>query len=168
MDFETPLTSLVWITSIVSIIVTYIVTYMMIPNLGDGTLWWKLASIISCGTLAGAIIPELVKVFTSTKSSPREGSRQIGAGRRSFAGDLVGIRGRQFLGLLAGTQHGRAHGHWAITSAWARRWRTRCSLRPSSRLAWSRSASWAWARSRSPSIPTGRLPTMLNPSTSCR
>ena len=69
MDFEAPLTSLVWITSIISIILTYIVTYEMIPNLGDGTLWWKLASIISCGTLAGAIIPELVKVFTSTNSS---------------------------------------------------------------------------------------------------
>src|ERR1700692_3604619 len=57
MDFETPLTSLVWITSITSIILTFIVSYLMIPTLGDGTLWWKLASIISCGTLAGAIIP---------------------------------------------------------------------------------------------------------------
>jgi K(+)-stimulated pyrophosphate-energized sodium pump len=86
MDFETPLTSLVWITSIISIVVTYIVTYMMIPNLGDGTLWWKLASIISCGTLAGAIIPELVKVFTSTSSahvrevvkSAQEGGASLG------------------------------------------------------------------------------------------
>ena len=69
MDFEAPLTSLVWITSIVSIVLTFIVTYYMIPTLGDGTLWWKLASIISCGTLAGALIPELVKVFTSTNSS---------------------------------------------------------------------------------------------------
>ncbi len=69
MDFEKPLTSLVWITSIVSIVLTYIVSYLMIPSLGDGTVWWKLASIISCGTLAGALIPELVKVFTSTKSS---------------------------------------------------------------------------------------------------
>jgi K(+)-stimulated pyrophosphate-energized sodium pump len=69
MNFEAPLTSLVWVTSIISIILTYIVSYLMIPALGDGTLWWKLASIISCGTLAGAIIPELVKVFTSTKSS---------------------------------------------------------------------------------------------------
>jgi K(+)-stimulated pyrophosphate-energized sodium pump len=69
MDFEAPLTSLVWITSITSILVTFGVTYLMIPTLGDGTLWWKLASIISCGTLAGAVIPELVKVFTSTKSS---------------------------------------------------------------------------------------------------
>ena len=86
MDFESPLTSLVWITSITSIIVTYIVTYYMIPTLGDGTLWWKLASIISCGTLAGAIIPELVKVFTSTKSihvkevvkSAQEGGASLG------------------------------------------------------------------------------------------
>ncbi len=69
MDFEAPLTSLVWITSIVSIILTFIVSFYMIPTLGDGSLWWKLASIISCGTLAGAIIPELVKVFTSTNSS---------------------------------------------------------------------------------------------------
>jgi len=57
MDFEAPLTSLVWITSITSIILTYIVTYLMLQPLGDGTLWWKLASIISCGTLAGALIP---------------------------------------------------------------------------------------------------------------
>src|SRR4051812_8724955 len=69
MNFETPLTSLVWITSIISIILTFVVSYFMIPTLGDGTLWWKLSSIISCGTLAGAIIPELVKVFTSTSSS---------------------------------------------------------------------------------------------------
>src|SRR5690348_16802810 len=62
MNFETPLTSLVWLTSIVSIILTFVVSKMMIPTLGgDASLWWKLASIISCGTLAGAIIPELVK-----------------------------------------------------------------------------------------------------------
>ncbi|MFN8369430.1 MAG: sodium-translocating pyrophosphatase [Bacteriovoracaceae bacterium] len=68
-DFETPLTSLVWITSIVSVALTYFVSYLLIPNLGDGTLWWKLSTIITCGTLAGAIIPELVKVFTSTNSA---------------------------------------------------------------------------------------------------
>ncbi len=102
MDFEAPLTSLVWITSIVSIVLTYIVSYLMLPTLGDGTLWWKLASIISCGTLAGALIPELVKVFTSTKSSPRQGSGQIGAGRRGFTGNPFRICGRQFFGLLAG------------------------------------------------------------------
>jgi K(+)-stimulated pyrophosphate-energized sodium pump len=70
MNFEAPLTSLVWLTSIVSIILTFIVSKEMIPTLGgDATLWWKLASIISCGTLAGAIIPELVKVFTLMSSS---------------------------------------------------------------------------------------------------
>jgi K(+)-stimulated pyrophosphate-energized sodium pump len=69
MNFEKPLTSLVWITSVVSVVLTYIVSYLIVPELrGDTTLWWKLASIISCGTLAGAIIPELVKVFTSTES----------------------------------------------------------------------------------------------------
>ncbi|MFP5237262.1 MAG: sodium-translocating pyrophosphatase [Acidobacteriota bacterium] len=74
MNYETPLTSLVWLTSIVSIVLTYVVSYFMIGpganggNMGDGSVWWKLASIISCGTLAGAIIPELVKVFTSTES----------------------------------------------------------------------------------------------------
>jgi K(+)-stimulated pyrophosphate-energized sodium pump len=69
MNFEAPLTSLVWITSIVSIIITYAASYLIIPTLrGDPSLWWKLATIISCGTLAGAVIPELVKVFTSTES----------------------------------------------------------------------------------------------------
>ncbi|MFL6227433.1 MAG: sodium-translocating pyrophosphatase, partial [Pyrinomonadaceae bacterium] len=69
MNFEKPLTSLVWITSVVSVVLTYVVSYLIVPDLrGDTTLWWKLASIISCGTLAGAIIPELVKVFTSVES----------------------------------------------------------------------------------------------------
>ncbi|MBS1912804.1 MAG: sodium-translocating pyrophosphatase [Bacteroidetes bacterium] len=69
MNFEKPLTNLVWLTSIVSVVLTYVVSKMMIPDLGgDTTLWWKLATIITCGTLAGAIIPELVKVFTSTES----------------------------------------------------------------------------------------------------
>ena len=69
MNFEAPLTSLVWITSFVSIVLTYIASYFIVPTLGgDDTLWWKLASIISCGTLAGAVIPEFVKVFTSVES----------------------------------------------------------------------------------------------------
>ena len=69
MNFEAPLTSLVWLTSIISIVLTYIVSMLMIPDLGgDGSQWWKLATIISCGTLAGAVIPELVKVFTSVES----------------------------------------------------------------------------------------------------
>jgi K(+)-stimulated pyrophosphate-energized sodium pump len=84
-NFETPLTSLVWITSIISVGVTYLISYLLIPNLGAG-LWWKLSTIITCGTLAGAIIPELVKIFTSTKSahvkeivtSSREGGASLG------------------------------------------------------------------------------------------
>ncbi len=103
MDFETPLTSLVWITSIVSIVLTYIVSYLMIPSLGDGTLWWKLSSIISCGTLAGAIIPELVKVFTSTKSahvkevvtSANEGGASLGI----LSGFVAGNFSAYWLGL---------------------------------------------------------------------
>jgi len=103
MDFEAPLTSLVWITSIVSIILTYIVSYLMLPTLGDGTLWWKLASIISCGTLAGALIPELVKVFTSTKSthvkevvkSAQEGGASLGI----LSGFVAGNFSAYWLGL---------------------------------------------------------------------
>ena len=103
MDFEAPLTSLVWITSITSIILTYFVSYLMIPDLGDGTLWWKLASIISCGTLAGALIPELVKVFTSTKSghvkevvkSAQEGGASLGI----LSGFVAGNFSAYWLGL---------------------------------------------------------------------
>ena len=70
MNYEAPLTRLVWLTSIVSVVLTYIASYLLIPTLGgDSSLWWKLSSVITCGTLAGAIIPELVKVFTSTESS---------------------------------------------------------------------------------------------------
>jgi K(+)-stimulated pyrophosphate-energized sodium pump len=70
MNFEKPLTSLVWLTSIVSVVMTFVVSYFMIPELaGNRSLWWQLSSIITCGTLAGAIIPELVKVFTSTESA---------------------------------------------------------------------------------------------------
>ena len=69
MNFEAPLTQLVWLTSIVSVVATYVVSNLLISDLGDGTLWWKLSTIITCGTLAGAIIPELVKIFTSVESS---------------------------------------------------------------------------------------------------
>src|SRR6201982_1516562 len=87
MNYESPLTSLVWITSAVSILLTYLVSAMIIPTLGgDSSQWWKLATIISCGTLAGAVIPELVKVFTSTESrhvreivkSAQEGGASLG------------------------------------------------------------------------------------------
>jgi K(+)-stimulated pyrophosphate-energized sodium pump len=103
MDYEKPLTSLVWITSIVSIALTYVVSYLMIPSLGDGTIWWKLASIISCGTLAGALIPELVKVFTSTNSShvrdvvtsAQEGGASLGI----LSGFVAGNFSAYWLGL---------------------------------------------------------------------
>ena len=86
MDYEAPLTTLVWLTSIISVILTYVVSYLLISDLdGDSTLWWKLSSVITCGTLAGAIIPEFVKVFTSVNSghvkevvtSAREGGASL-------------------------------------------------------------------------------------------
>ncbi len=103
-NFEAPLTSLVWITSIVSIIMTYLISYLMIPNLGgDSTLWWKLASIISCGTLAGAIIPELVKIFTSTKSRHVKevvaSSREGGASLNILSGLIAGNFSAYWMGL---------------------------------------------------------------------
>src|SRR5215475_10957693 len=104
MNFERPLTSLVIITSAVSIILTFIVSYLMIPNLGgDTSLWWQLSIIISCGTAAGAIIPELVKVFTSIQSrhvgevviSSREG----GASLNILSGMVAGNMSAFWLGL---------------------------------------------------------------------
>src|SRR4029079_7502379 len=68
-NYEAPLTFLVWLTSFVSVALTFLVSYLLIKDLCDGSLWWKLSVIITCGTLAGAIIPELVKVFTSTESA---------------------------------------------------------------------------------------------------
>ncbi|HRN48141.1 MAG TPA: sodium-translocating pyrophosphatase, partial [Niabella sp.] len=70
LDFEAPLTSLVWITSILSIIVTFVASYFLIPDLnGNHNMWWILSAIISCGTIGGALIPEFTKIFTSPKSS---------------------------------------------------------------------------------------------------
>ncbi len=104
MNFEAPLTSLVWLTSLVSIAATYIVSYAMIPNLGgDPSLWWKLSTVITCGTLAGAVIPELVKVFTSMKSSHvREivvSSREGGASLNILSGFVAGNMSAYWLGL---------------------------------------------------------------------
>jgi K(+)-stimulated pyrophosphate-energized sodium pump len=99
MNFETPLTWLVWITSFVSIALTYLVSALIIPSLGgDPTQWWKLATIISCGTLAGAVIPELVKVFTSVESrhvkevvtSAQEGGASLGILSGFVAGNFSG------------------------------------------------------------------------------
>jgi K(+)-stimulated pyrophosphate-energized sodium pump len=103
MNFEAPLTSLVWLTSIISVVITYIVSYFLIPGLGDGTIWWKLSTIITCGTLAGAIIPEGVKVFTSTESSHvREvvtSSREGGASLNILSGFVAGNFSAYWLGL---------------------------------------------------------------------
>jgi len=104
MNYEAPLTSLVWITSAVSIALTYVVSSVIIPNLGgDTSQWWKLATIISCGTLAGAIIPELVKVFTSTESrhvkevvtSAEEGGASLGI----LSGFVAGNFSSYYIGL---------------------------------------------------------------------
>jgi K(+)-stimulated pyrophosphate-energized sodium pump len=104
MNFEAPLTSLVWVTSIISIVLTYVVSRVIIPDLGgDPTLWWKLASIISCGTLAGAVIPELVKVFTSVESSHVKevvtSAREGGASLNILSGLVAGNFSAYWLGL---------------------------------------------------------------------
>ena len=116
MNFEAPLTSLVWITSIVSIALTYLVSYFIIPTLGtdaahaDASQWWKLSTIISCGTLAGALIPELVKVFTSVESrhvkevviSAQEGGASLGILSGFVAGNFSGYYlGLSMMGLMA-------------------------------------------------------------------
>ncbi len=104
MNFEAPLTSLVWLTSVISIAATYLVSSQIIPSLGgDTTLWWKLSSVITCGTLAGAIIPELVKVFTSMNSSHvREvvtSSREGGASLNILSGLVAGNFSAYWLGM---------------------------------------------------------------------
>jgi K(+)-stimulated pyrophosphate-energized sodium pump len=104
MNYEAPLTSLVWITSFVSIALTYVISKVIIPDLGgDTSQWWKLGTIISCGTLAGAIIPELVKVFTSTESrhvkevvsSAEEGGASLGI----LSGFVAGNFSAYYIGL---------------------------------------------------------------------
>ncbi len=112
MNFEAPLTFLVWLTSIVSVIMTYVASYLLIHDLGDGTLWWKLSTVITCGTLAGAIIPELVKIFTSTESghvrevvtSAREGGASLGI----LSGFVAGNFSAYWLGMAIVTLMGLA------------------------------------------------------------
>ncbi len=104
MNFETPLTSLVWLTSIVSVVLTYVLSYLLIPSLGGNTdLWWQLSTVITCGTLAGAIIPEFVKVFTSTHSSHVKevvtSSREGGASLNILSGLVAGNFSAYWLGL---------------------------------------------------------------------
>jgi K(+)-stimulated pyrophosphate-energized sodium pump len=103
MNFETPLTRLVWLTSIVSVGATYVVSRLLIPNLGGNPdLWWQLSTVITCGTLAGAIIPELVKIFTSTESGHvREvviSSREGGASLNILSGLVAGNFSAYWLG----------------------------------------------------------------------
>jgi K(+)-stimulated pyrophosphate-energized sodium pump len=104
MNFESPLTTLVWLTSIISIVLTYALSWVLIPELGgDTTMWWKLSTVITCGTLAGAVIPEFVKVFTSTESRHvREvvsSSREGGASLNILSGLVAGNFSAYWLGL---------------------------------------------------------------------
>ena len=108
-NFEIPLTSLVWITSIVSIIVTYGVSYAMLGERGD--LWWRLSTIISFGTLGAAIIPELTRVFTSAHSrhvtevvdSGREGGASLVVLSGLVAGNFSAFwKGLTIIGLMLG------------------------------------------------------------------
>ncbi|HEV2299312.1 MAG TPA: sodium-translocating pyrophosphatase [Candidatus Acidoferrales bacterium] len=104
MNFEVPLTSLVWITSLVSIGLTFLISYFVLPDIGgDATQWWKLSIIISCGTLAGAIIPELVRVFTSMESrhvrEVMNSSREGGASLGILSGFVAGNFSAYYLGL---------------------------------------------------------------------
>ena len=103
MNFEAPLTMLVWLTSVVSVVITYVVSYVLIADLGDGSLWWMLATIITCGTLAGAIIPELVKVFTSVESGHVKevvaSSKEGGASLNILSGLVAGNFSAYWLGM---------------------------------------------------------------------
>jgi K(+)-stimulated pyrophosphate-energized sodium pump len=113
MDFEQPLTQLVWLTSFVSVALTFVVSWLLIPELGGGTLWWKLSAIITCGTLAGAIIPEIVKVFTSTNSGHvREivtASKEGGASLNVLAGLTAGNFSAFWMGLVIAALMGAAY-----------------------------------------------------------
>ncbi|HYH67990.1 MAG TPA: sodium-translocating pyrophosphatase, partial [Urbifossiella sp.] len=103
-NYEAPLTFLVWLTSIVSVVLTYAVSYVLIPSIAGNTdLWWQLSTIITCGTLAGAIIPELVKVFTSTESGHVKevvtSSRQGGASLNILSGLVAGNFSAYWIGM---------------------------------------------------------------------
>jgi len=114
MNFEKPLITLVWLTSIVSIILTYIASYYLISTLGDGTMWWKLASIITCGTIAGALIPELVNRFTSTECAHVRNvvqcSKEGGAALNILAGLVAGNFSAYWMGLAIVSLMGAAYG----------------------------------------------------------
>jgi K(+)-stimulated pyrophosphate-energized sodium pump len=111
-DFEVPLTTLVWLTSIISIVATYVLSYLLIGNLPDH-LWCKLSTIITCGTLAGALIPELVKAFTSTNSGHvREvvtASKEGGASLNIIGGLVAGYFSAYWMGLTIVALMGAAY-----------------------------------------------------------
>jgi K(+)-stimulated pyrophosphate-energized sodium pump len=114
MEFERPLTVLVWLTSAISVVATFGVSYLLIPDLGgDPTLWWKLGAIISCGTLAGAIIPELIKVFTSTNSAHVSevvtSSREGGPSLNILSGMTAGNFSSFWMGVVIVTLMGAAY-----------------------------------------------------------
>jgi len=114
MNYEAPLTRLVWLTSIVSVVLTYVASYLLIPDIGnDPTLWWKLSTVITCGTLAGAVIPELVKVFTSTESSHvREvvaSGKEGGASLTILSGFVAGNFSAYWIGMAIMTLMGIAY-----------------------------------------------------------
>ncbi|HSA59068.1 MAG TPA: sodium-translocating pyrophosphatase [bacterium] len=114
MNFEAPLSFLVWLTSFVSLGMTYAVSYLLIPDLGDGTLWWKLSTIITCGTIAGALIPEMIKIFTSTNSGHvREvvtASREGGASLNVLSGFVAGNFSAYWMGIVIVLLMGIAYG----------------------------------------------------------
>ena len=113
MDFERPLTSLVWLTSGLSVVTTYVASAALIWDLPHG-LWWKLSTVISCGTLAGAIIPEFTKVFTSVNSRHvREivdASREGGASLTVLSGLTAGNFSGYWLGLCIAALMAAAYG----------------------------------------------------------
>jgi K(+)-stimulated pyrophosphate-energized sodium pump len=114
MDYEKPLTSLVWLTSIISVALTFVASAALIYKLGDGHVWWKLATIITCGTLAGAIIPELVKIFTSTNSQHVgevvASSREGGASLNILSGLTAGNFSAFWMGMVIVGLMGIAYG----------------------------------------------------------
>jgi len=102
---EKPLTSLVWITSLLSVALTFVVSHFMIPDVaGNANLWWQLSIIITCGTLAGAIIPELIKVFTSTESGHVKevvtSTREGGASLNILSGFIAGNFSAFWMGMV--------------------------------------------------------------------
>ncbi|SHJ76815.1 K(+)-stimulated pyrophosphate-energized sodium pump [Tessaracoccus bendigoensis DSM 12906] len=99
MDFEKPLTSLVWLTSVICIASTFLTSALLISDMPDG-MWWKLSLIVSCGTLAGAVIPELVKVFTSVKA------------RHTQEVVVSSNKGGASLGILSGLVSGNFSAYW--------------------------------------------------------